>query len=117
MGGTMTISLTDDHVRQLRLHAQKLARQQPDSRASVVQLVRELGGIQAQDPRAATLAVRVRTVGLVAADVEHARIQERSVVRTWGLRGTLHLLAAEDLGWLLPLLGPVFVARDRRRRA
>jgi Winged helix DNA-binding domain len=113
----MTISLTDDHVRQLRLRAQKLTWRQPDPRTSVVHLVKELGGIQAQDPRSATLAVRVRSAGLVAADVEHARLQERSVVRTWGLRGTLHLLAAEDLGWLLPLLGPVFVALDRRRRA
>ena len=113
----MTISLTDDYVRQLRLRAQKLARQPSEPRASVVQLVKDLCGIQAQDTRAATLAVRVRSAGLVATDVESARIQERSVVRTWGPRGTLHLLAAEDLGWLLPLLGPVFVAGDRRRRA
>ena len=34
-----------------------------------------------------------------------------------GLRGTLHLLAVEDLDWLLPLLGPHFIAGDRRRRA
>lgn len=113
----MTISLTNDHVRQLRLHAQRLARPHPDPGTSVVHLVKELGGIQAQDLRAATLAVRVRSAGLVAADVEHARIQERSVVRTWGLRGTLHLLATEDLNWLLPLIGPTFVALDRRRRA
>lgn len=39
------------------------------------------------------------------------------MVRTWGPRGTLHLLAAQDLGWLLPLLGPVFIAVGRRRRA
>lgn len=54
---------------------------------------------------------------LVAADVERARVQERTIVRTWGQRGTLHLLATDDLGWLLPLFGPVFIAGDRRRRA
>jgi hypothetical protein len=59
----------------------------------------------------------VRTSGLVAADVHDAQIQERSVVRMWGLRGTLHLLAVEDLEWLLPLLGPSFIEGDRRRRA
>src|SRR5207248_3232015 len=73
-------------------------------------------GIQAQDANAAALAVRVRSTGLVAADVEHARVQERTIIRSWGMRGTLHLLATEDIGWLLPLLGPIFIAGDRRRR-
>ena len=113
----MPIPLTDDHVRVLRMRAQRLTTQQPDAATSVTSIVREMCGIQAQDTSAAPLAVRVRSVGLVATDVEYARVQERSVVRTWGPRGTLHLLAAEDLSWLLPLLGPVFVAGSRRRRA
>jgi len=117
IGGGMTVSLTDDRVRQIRLRAQRLVRQSPETRSSVVRLVKELCGIQAQDSRAATLAVRVRTSGLRAADVRDARIQDRSVVRMWGLRGTLHLLAVEDLDWLLPLLGPPFIVGDRRRRA
>src|SRR6266571_4790590 len=87
-----------------------------DTVSGVAHLVKELGGIQAQDAQAAQLALRVRSAGLVAADVEHARVQERTIIRTWGLRGTLHLLATEDLGWLIPLLGPVFIAGDRRRR-
>jgi hypothetical protein len=33
------------------------------------------------------------------------------------MRGTLHLIAAEDAGWLLGLLGPVFIRATRRRRA
>jgi Winged helix DNA-binding domain len=37
-------------------------------------------------------------------------------VRTWLLRGTLHIAAAEDVGWLLGLLGPRFAAADRGRR-
>lgn len=81
------------------------------------QVVKSLCGIQAQEEPSAALAIRARTTGLVAADVEQARIEERSIVRTWGPRGTLHLLATEDLGWLLPLLGPVFIAGDQRRRA
>jgi hypothetical protein len=79
--------------------------------------VSDLCGIQAQDPFAATLAVWVRSRGLVAADVERARVHERSIVRTWGMRGTLHLLATKDLGWLWPLFGPTFVAKSRRRYA
>src|SRR5438128_1288634 len=113
----MTISLSDDHVLLLRQCAQRLTPQPAEAAAGVAHVVKELCGIQAQDSRAAGLAVRVRSAGLVATDVEHTRVQQRSVVRTWGPRGTLHLLATEDLGWLLPLLGPVFIAGDRRRRA
>jgi hypothetical protein len=83
---------------------------------SVSQVVKEVCGIQAQDASAATLAVRSRSVGLVVTDVEQARVHDRTIIRTWGPRGTLHLLASDDIGWLLPLLGPVFVAGDRRRR-
>jgi hypothetical protein len=99
------------------LRAQRLAPRWTDSTVAVADLVRHLGGAQAQDPSAAALALRVRGTGLVTADVERARIQERSIVRTWAMRGTLHLVAAEDLGWLLPLLGPIFVQGNRRRYA
>ncbi|HEU0002475.1 MAG TPA: winged helix DNA-binding domain-containing protein [Ktedonobacteraceae bacterium] len=110
----MTLALSNDQVRFLRLHAQRLVAPSVDN---VAHIVKELCGIQAQDANAAALAVRARSAGLVAADVEQARVQERSTIRTWGQRGTLHLLATEDLGWLLSLLGPVFVAGDLRRRA
>ncbi|MHB8598755.1 MAG: winged helix DNA-binding domain-containing protein [Ktedonobacteraceae bacterium] len=112
----MAISLSNDSVRLLRLRSQLLLPQSSDGVRSVAQVVKELCGIQAQELPSSALAIRVRTTGLVATDVELARIEERSVIRTWGLRGTLHLLATEDLGWLLPFLGPVFIAGDRRRR-
>ena len=111
------IPLCHDRVRLLRLRAQRLVPQFREPVPGVADLVKELCGIQAQDARAATLALRVRSAGLVAADVERARVQERTIIRTWGQRGTLHLMATEDAGWLLPLLGPVFIAGSRRRRA
>ncbi len=113
----MAISLSHDQVRLLRLRAQRLTPKPRDMTSGVAYLVKELCGIQAQDARAATLALRVRSAGLIAADVERARVQERTIIRTWGQRGTLHLLATEDLGWLLPLFGPEFIAGSRRRRA
>jgi Winged helix DNA-binding domain len=112
----MAISLSGDQVRLLRMRAQRLTPQPPGTVAGVAHIVKDLCGIQAQDARAATLGVRVRSADLLAADVEYARVQERTIIRTWGQRGTLHLLATEDLGWLLPLFGPVFIAGDRRRR-
>ncbi|MEW5986011.1 MAG: crosslink repair DNA glycosylase YcaQ family protein [Chloroflexota bacterium] len=108
-------TLSPDQVGRMRLCAQRLY-PPLEAVAGPAQVVRELCGLQAQELAAATLAVRPRSRGLLAADVERARLQERSVIRTWGPRGTLHLLATEDVGWLLPLVGPVFVAGGRRRR-
>ena len=111
----MPIFLSDDQLRFLRLRAQRLTPQHPGETIGVAQVVKEVCGIQAQDASAATLAVRSRSVGLVVTDVEQAREHDHTTIRTWGPRGTLHLLASDDIGWLLPLLGPVFVAGDRRR--
>jgi hypothetical protein len=58
--------------------------------------------VQAQILSAAGLALRARTEGLTGAAVDRARLRERSVVLTWAMRGTLHLVTAEDLGWLQP---------------
>jgi hypothetical protein len=62
------------------------------------------------------LAVRARSAGLTAAAVVRACNEERSVVRTWAMRGTLHMVATEDVGWLTGLLGPALAAAGRRRR-
>ena len=40
----------------------------------------------------------------------------RSIVRTWAMRGTLHMLAAGDVHWLVRLLGPRFTAKYRSAR-
>jgi uncharacterized protein YcaQ len=110
----MSIALNKDQARFLRQCAQRLTPRPQGNNAA--QVVKDICGIQAQDARAAALSIRSRSAGLVAADVEQARVQERSIVRTWGPRGTLHLLASEDLRWLLALFGPAFIAGDRSRR-
>jgi Winged helix DNA-binding domain len=81
----------------------------------VPQVVRALVGIQAQDRRAAALAVRPRTPGASAEAVERALSEERSVVRTWAMRGTLHLLAADDLPAMLAIFGALHIRRGERR--
>ncbi|UJW31375.1 winged helix DNA-binding domain-containing protein [Saccharothrix sp. AJ9571] len=95
-----------------RAHAQGLA----GARAgSVAEVVRKVVALQAQDIRANRLGVRVRSAGLTAADVD-AACASGAVVRTWAMRGTLHMLAAEDAGWIVGLLGPRFAAATRSRR-
>ena len=46
---------------------------------------------------AAELAIGARVDGLPPADVQAALWQERSLVKTWAMRGALHLIAASDL--------------------
>lgn len=113
----MAISLSDNQALLLRQRAQRLIPQQPAAVTDVAQVVKGLCGIQAQDAPAAALSVRVRSTNLLNDDIERARVQERSIIRTWGQRGTLHLLATADLDWLLSLLGPVFIAGHQRRCA
>jgi len=112
-GGPPPRQLGDDELRRLRLRAQRLTGRRP---RDVAEVVRAVGGLQAQDTPASRLAVRPRSAGLDEAAVRRACNQDRSVVRTWAMRGTLHLVAATDAGWLVGLLGPVFAAADRRRR-
>jgi hypothetical protein len=109
----MARSLSADQVRRWRLRSQLLAGDRP---GDVHEVVRRMGGVQAQDTPASRLALRPRGTGLDAPAVRAACDRERSVVRTWAMRGTLHMVAAEDVGWLVALFGPGLVAADRRRR-
>jgi Winged helix DNA-binding domain len=73
-------------------------------------------GVQAQDRTASRLAVRARSQGLTAAEVAQACDRDRTLVRTWLMRGTLHMVAAQDARWMLALLGPRLLAGQRPRR-
>jgi hypothetical protein len=52
-------------------------------------VVRRVLAVQAQDERGARLAIRSRSIGLTAADVDAALTERRSMVVTWLNRGTL----------------------------
>jgi hypothetical protein len=80
-----------------------------------VDVVRHLIGLQAQIPSATALAVRARTVGLAEPDVDRAMVPTGPLVRTWLMRGTLHVVHVDDLEWLLPVLGPPMVRKGSRR--
>jgi hypothetical protein len=98
--------------------AGRFAAQRLDGRphdGGVPGLVRHLLAVQAQDPAAFPLALRARAAGITASDLTEARAA-RTVVRCWGPRGTLHLIAAEDLAWLYPLVSPAPAGSVRRLR-
>ena len=124
----MALSLSHKQVLFLRMRSQNLCSQNLCSQnlrsqnlaaerrtAAPAEIVKAVCGLQAQVLAAAELGVGVRGPGLTLAQVETARLQERSIIWSWGVRGMLHLMATEDLDWLLPLVGPAFLAGDRRR--
>src|ERR1700681_1690225 len=99
--------MPDSTLWQLRLARLRSQHLTDDTRldADVATVVRAVCALQAQAFDAARHQVRVRSVGLTASAVDRAFEQERSVVRTWLMRGTLHLCAADDLRWMLDVLG------------
>ncbi len=82
-----------------------------------VAVAERLLAIQAQDPRGARLAVRARTSGLAASDVDRALTEDRTLLITWLNRGTLHLIRSEDYPWLQALTTPPLVRANASRLA
>jgi hypothetical protein len=97
----------------LRLAAQRVVGPRFDS---PVDAVRWLTAMQAQNYAGALTSVALRSRSRARADVE-AALDAGDVVRSWPMRGTLHLVAAEDLQWMLRLLAPRVVSASRGRRS
>lgn len=96
-----------------QVHAFRLQRHHLQDRANAQDLARvvgDIGGAQAQVMSAAELQVAVRVHCLVK-DVRNALWQDRALVKTWLMRGTLHLARAEDL----PLYSAAMRGRWMRR--
>ncbi len=98
-------------VTRLRLRQQGIDAARFRSPADVV---RRFGAVQAQDYNGALWALGLRLSGANEEAVERA-VVERSIVRTWPMRGTLHFVAAEDVRWMLELLGARTLARAASR--
>ena len=95
-----------------RLTAQLLAG--PPARDPVT-VAERLLAIQGQDPRGARLAVRARSEGVSAADVDRALTEDRSLLIIWLNRGTLHLVRSEDYPWLHAVTSPPLRTGSARR--
>jgi DNA glycosylase AlkZ-like len=116
VGGTMSASAPTDRADTLarRLGAQQLSG--PPARGPLA-VAERLLAIQAQDPRGARLAIRARTSGLTAADVDRELTERRSLLITWLNRGTLHLVRSEDYPLLHRLTTPPLQTALARRLA
>jgi hypothetical protein len=76
--------------------------------------VASLGAMQAQDYLGTLWAIGLRLPAATEADIERA-IADRTIIRTWPLRTTLHFVAAADVHWLLALLGPRLISTANLR--
>jgi len=73
-----------------------------------------LGAVQAQDYLGSLWAVGLRMQNATEKAVEQA-LANRTIVRTWPMRGTLHFVAAADVRWMLKLMTPRVIAGNARR--
>ncbi|GHD10826.1 hypothetical protein GCM10010313_33250 [Streptomyces violarus] len=88
--------ITWDAASARRAERQFLARP-AGSGTTVAEVVGAMAGAHAQVLSAAEVSVGVRTTGLTRADVRTALWDDRSLIKTYGPRGTVHLLPAREL--------------------
>lgn len=104
-------------MEELALSNRRLLRQRIAAAARLEkpeEVVRHLGAMQAQDYHQAVWAIGSRTFGATLADVERA-IEERRIVLSWPIRGTIHAVPSEELRTLLKLFAPRRLSQDKRR--
>ncbi|MUN35913.1 winged helix DNA-binding domain-containing protein [Actinomadura litoris] len=79
----------------------------PAADVSATDVARRLAGVQAQVASAAETAVALRRTGPAPGEVPRALLEERTLVKTWAMRGTLHLLPADEAAAYLVLCSAV----------
>ena len=104
-----------DPGRLARVRAATQLLHRPASASNPAEIARSIAGAQAQDVYAGPLTFRSRSRRLTAADVTGARTEDRSLLRTWVMRMTIHMIPTDDVGWWLPLFEPGIERWSRRR--
>jgi hypothetical protein len=105
------LELTWDQVLAWRVHQHRLGVELGDA----VDLVGHLAGVQAQVASSAAQVLAVRGAGDV--DLDQLLWHDRSLVRTWAMRGTLHLLPSAEWGTWVAVLRAAARARLEERYA
>src|SRR5436190_15905141 len=98
--GLMATSITRQQALAWRMRRQLL---DPPGRLPVGRVVGRLCGVQAQVASSAELAVRVRRETSRAGEVGRA-LDEGRLVKTWAMRGALHLLSPENGATFLSIM-------------
>ncbi len=106
------ITIDADDVRRLRMISLLLAERSERRPGEVVEW---MGAMQAQDLASGEWSFGVRCAGLTQADIHQATL-DRSIVRTWPMRGTVHFVPPRDARWMLEVVGTRALAGAQRRR-
>lgn len=115
----MVQTLGAQDLRRLRLRAQLLTQPRESTGSGVdrvVDVARHMTAVQGQDWRSSRWALGVRAPGTTVQDVSDAFNTGR-ILRSWPMRGTVHVTAAEDIGWIQRLTGRRVLAGAPKRRA
>jgi hypothetical protein len=96
------MSLTATDVRALRIRA--LLLDAPAAPRAVAQIVEWHGAMQAQDLGSALWSLGSRIPGSTQQDITNA-LERKEALRTWPMRGTVHLVPPRDAAWLVRILG------------
>lgn len=99
------IKLSTETVNAWRLSKHHLSERLPKS--NLVEAVSDVCGVQAQVMSGAEIGIWARVEGVKPQDVRDALWKHRSLVKTWAMRGTLHLLSSSEL--------PLYVAALKTR--
>jgi hypothetical protein len=89
---------------------------QKDTPRSVAGVVEWFGAMQAQDMASGLWSLGARLPGWTVGDVTEA-LERREAIRTWPMRGTVHLVPPADAHWMLDLMGVRTLAGAAKRRA
>ncbi|GAB2603985.1 hypothetical protein Aab01nite_47540 [Paractinoplanes abujensis] len=81
----------------------------------VTGIVEWFGAMQAQDVNSALWSLGCRLPGWSLEQV-NAAIEDKSVLRTWPMRGTVHWVPAADAHWMLDLMGVRALSGAAKRR-
>jgi hypothetical protein len=103
------VELTTAQALALRL------RSQLQTHEDVAGVVGWFGAMQAQDMASGLWSLGVRLPGWTTADVS-AALERREAIRTWPMRGTVHLVPPADAHWMLELMGVRALAGAAKRR-
>ena len=103
---------TADRIRAARVRSLLL----DDAEArSPLEIAQWHGAMQAQDAASGHWSLGVRSRGLRESDVL-ASFERGDIVRTWPMRGTIHIVPGEDVTWLLDLTSARSISASARRR-
>ncbi|GAB3939432.1 winged helix DNA-binding domain-containing protein [Micromonospora vulcania] len=112
----MTGDITSTEALALRMTS-LLLRPHPTVRPdSVAEVVEWFGAMQAQDLASGLWSLGARLPGRTLVDVQ-AALERREALRTWPMRGTVHLVPPADARWMLELTGVRSLAGAATRRA